>query len=63
MLLLLRSLLEATEEPPTERPEVGTSSGATSTRQSAPWNWVPFNPIKSRRPRKKRQRVVMFLAQ
>lgn len=27
---------------------------------SAPWHWVPFNPVHPRRPRKKRQQDILF---
>lgn len=41
------------------------TAGAGSTRplRAAPWHWVPFTPVKARRPRGKRQRVILFLGQ
>jgi hypothetical protein len=29
--------------------------------KTTPWNWVPFNPVPARRPRKKRNAAILFL--
>jgi len=52
--MAIQGLLAEEEE---ETPPPPPSSGGYS---SAPWHWVPFNPVHPRRPRKKRQQDILF---
>lgn len=63
MLLLLRSLLDGKVIVPPVTPP--TSGGATLKPRpsSAPWHWVPFNPVKPRRPKSRRDAELLFLGQ
>lgn len=44
--------------PEDDEPAVVPVSGGFS---DAPWRWVPFQPIKPRRPKKRRDTDVLFL--
>ena len=61
MLLLLRSLLDGAYIPPEPPVDTGTTAAGGKPLRSAPWHWVPFAPVKPRRPRKKRNAAILFL--
>lgn len=53
MLIALQGMVEDANTGPT-----GGSGGKVI---GAPWQWVPFNPVRPRRPKKRRHADIVFL--
>jgi hypothetical protein len=53
LMLAIMGLLPEEEEPDQPATQGGFSD--------APWRWVPFTPVRPRRPRKRRDTDVLFL--